>query len=165
MTLMTWMNIHRGVPTVGQRKQSSVHPLRGRGAGKTEELEKLERMRGIEYQPYFCEIRDTKWEGAVSHKPPKLTNYNSRIEEGPLEMWVQSDICQSSEQKRIQQRLIKNVKSLLFKFWCKLNFFNLSMEVKIVFRNWIWKFFAWNFSAHSEFVCVHSGGGWVGGKQ
>ena len=80
------MNIHRGVPTVGQRKQSSVHPLRGRGAGKTEELEKLDRMRGREYQPYFCEIRDTKWEGAVSHKPPKLTNYNSRIEEGPLEM-------------------------------------------------------------------------------
>ena len=41
---------HGGVPTVGERKQSFVHPLRGRGAGKTEELEKLGRMRRMKYQ-------------------------------------------------------------------------------------------------------------------
>ena len=39
----------KGVPTVGERKQSFVHPLRGRGAGKTEELEKLGRMRRMKY--------------------------------------------------------------------------------------------------------------------
>ena len=57
----------RDVPTVGERKQSTVHPLRGRGAGKTEELEKLGRMRRMKYQTYFVEL-EVKYE-RVSYLP------------------------------------------------------------------------------------------------
>ena len=138
-----WICRRAGFPTVGQRKQSSVHqlweaevPRHNREGGQNEENNEGE-DEDEEYRPIFSKITINRWEGAVSYK---RTN----------------QLCKTTIiNPRIQHSLIKKCEILVVQ-----NYSYLPMEVKIVVENKCGHFSHETFP-HIQNLCVSTVG--VGG--